>query len=163
MNRSLAILVGALALAAVIFAGAYETARHATVACCVRPSDDLDWLRTEFHLSDTELARIRQLHEGYLPQCAAICTRIAAGQQAVATLLDGRTNVTAEAQAKMNELAALRAQCQAQMLQHFMAVSQAMPPAEGQRYLAEMKRLTLGDDGPMAQMTSGDSGHEHHH
>lgn len=39
--------------------------------------------------------------------------------------------------------AALRAQCQAEMLQHFHEVSQVMPPEQGRRYLAEMQRLTL--------------------
>jgi len=47
-------------------------------------------------------------------------------------------------QQKLTELGELRAQCQAQMLQHFIAVSRAMPPEEGRRYLAEMERLTLG-------------------
>ena len=64
MNRSLVILIGALALGATIFAGSFLAARRATVACCVRPADDLSWLQTEFHLSDAEMARIRELHEG---------------------------------------------------------------------------------------------------
>jgi hypothetical protein len=161
MNRSLVILFGALALGAAIFTGSYVTARHATVACCVRPADNLDWLRTEFHLGDADMARVRALHAGYLPQCAAMCARIAAKKAELDAVLDDHTNLTA-ARVQMNELAALRAQCQAQMFQHFINVSQAMPPAEGQRYLAEMKRLTLGNGDPMEQMMSGDSGHEHH-
>ena len=58
---------------------------------------------------------------------------------------------------------ALRAQCQAQMLRHFMAVSQAMPPEQGRLYLAEMKRITLDQHGQTEQSMSGDTGHEHHH
>ena len=73
------------------------------------------------------------------------------------------TNLTAEAQVKLTEIAELRAQCQAQMLQHFATVSQAMPPEQGKRYLAEMKRITLGTNGQMEQSMSGDTGHEHHH
>ena len=49
--------------------------------------------------------------------------------------LGNGTNVTAEAQAKLNELGELRAQCQAQMLQHFVTVSQAMPPEQGHAIL----------------------------
>jgi len=63
----------------------------------------------------------------------------------------------------LSEIAALRARCQAQMLQHFITVSQAMPPEQGRRYLAEMKRLTLGTNELMEQSMSGASGHEHHH
>jgi hypothetical protein len=47
------------------------------------------------------------------------------------------------------------------MLRHFIAVSQAMPPEQGQRYLAEMKQLTLGTNELMEQSMSDHAGHEH--
>jgi len=162
MNRSLVILIGALALCGAVFAGSYFTARHATMVCCTRTMDDLSWLQTEFHLSDAEMARIRELHEGYLPKCGEVCMKIAAKKSELDAALGDGTNITAEAQVKLNELAALRAQCQAQMLQHFITVSQAMPPEEGRRYLDEMKQLTLGSHEQMEQSMSGDTGHEHH-
>jgi hypothetical protein len=163
VNRSLIILIGALAVGAAIFGGSYLTARHATVACCAKPADNLDWLRTEFHLSDAEMARVRELHEGYKPKCAAMCAKIAAKKSELDAVLNGSNNVTAEAQTKMSELAALRAQCQAQMLQHFVTVSQAMPPDEGRRYLAKMKELALDTHEQMEQSMSGDLGHDQHH
>ena len=159
MNRSLVILIGALALGAAIFAGSFFCARHTTMSCCEQPADDLNWLRLEFHLSDAEMAHIRELHEGYLPLCGELCQKIAAAKRELAAL----ANNSAEALAKQNEIAALRAQCQSNMLAHFVAVSQAMPPEVGQRYLAEMKKLTLGDTGQMEQSMSGDSAHEHSH
>src|ERR1035441_2694181 len=142
MNRSLVILLGALALAATAFAGAYFVSQRACVTTMTRSADDLSWLRDEFHLSDAEMARVRQLHEGYMPQCAKMCTLIAAKEAEVQTALANGTNVTAEAQKKLTELGELRAQCQAQMIQHFFEVSRAMPPEEGRRYLAEMERIT---------------------
>ncbi len=163
MNRSLVILLGALALGAGIFAGSYFTAQRATVMCCVKPADDLAWLREDFHLSDAEMAHVRELHEGYLPKCAEMCAKIAAKKSELKSVLGNGTNLTTEARTKLNEVAALRAQCQAQMLQHFITVSQAMPPEQGQRYLAEMKRLTLGTNELMEQSMSGDTGHEHQH
>jgi hypothetical protein len=159
MNRSLAILIGALALGAAIFAGSFFCARHTTMSCCEQPADDLNWLRLEFHLSDADMARIRTMHEGYLPQCGEMCAKIAAAKRELAAL----ANNSAEALAKQNEIAALRTRCQSNMLAHFVAVSQAMPPAQGARYLAEMKKLTLGDTGQMEQSMSGESAHEHQH
>ena len=163
MKRSLGILLGALALGAAIFAGSYFMAQRTTVICCSKPADDLSWLQTEFHLSDAEMTRIRELHEGYLPKCAEMCAKIGEKKGELESILGNGTNLTAEARAKISEIADLRAQCQAQMLQHFAAVSQAMPPDQGQRYLAEMKRLTLGTNEGMEQSMSGDTGHEHHH
>jgi hypothetical protein len=163
MNRSLVLLLGALALGAAIFGGSYFVAQRASVMCCTKPTDDLNWLRTEFHLSAAELAHVRELHEGYLPKCAELCAKIAAKKSELASVLGTGTNLTAEAQTKLSEIAALRARCQAQMLQHFITVSQTMPPEQGRRYLAEMKRLTLGTHELMEQSMSGASGHEHHH
>ena len=163
MNRSLVILVGALALGVVVFSGSYFTARQATMVCCAKPAEDLSWLQTEFHLSDAEMVRVQELHAGYRPKCAEICAKIANKQSELDALLGNSTNLTAAAQAKLDEIAALRAQCQAQMLAHFEDVSRAMPPAEGQRYLAEMKKLTLGMHEEMEQSMSGDTSHEHHH
>ena len=163
MKRSLILLIGALALGAAIFAGSYFVAQRATVMCCAKPADDLSWLKMEFRLSDAEMARIRELHEGYLPKCMEMCAKIAAKKGELEAALGGGTNITAEAQTQLNELAGLRAQCQAQMLQHFATVSQAMPPEQGRRYLAEMQKLTLGTHEQMEESMSGDTGHEHHH
>jgi hypothetical protein len=163
MNRSLVILLGAMALAAGVFAGAYFISQRTCAATMTRSADDLSWLRDEFHLSDAELARVRQLHEGYLPQCAKMCALIAAKQAEVQSALGNETSVTAEAQKKLTELGELRAQCQAQMLQHFADVSRAMPPEEGRRYLAEMKKLTLGSHEEIESRMAGSdhAGHEH--
>ena len=159
-GRSLAILLGALALAAAVFAGAYFVSQRACVVTMTRSADDLSWLRDEFHLSDAEMARVRQLHEGYMPQCAKMCALIAAKKAEVQAALGNGTNVTDAAQKRLTELGELRAQCQAQMIQHFITVSQAMPPEAGRRYLAEMKQLTLGFHEEIEQSMS--AGHEHH-
>jgi hypothetical protein len=143
MKRPLVMLLGVLVLGAAIFAGSYFVAQR-TCATVMRSTDDLGWLRTEFHLSDADMARVRQLHEGYLPQCMKMCAKLAAKKAEVADVLANGTNVTAGVQQELTELGELRAQCQAQMLQHFTTVSQAMPPEQGRRYLAEMERLTLG-------------------
>ena len=162
MNRSLIIVLGALALGVVVFAGSYFVSQRACVMSMTNPADDLSWLRDEFHLNDAEMAHIRQLHEGYKPQCAEMCARIAAKQQELAKTLANGTNVTADAQKKLTELGELRAQCQAQMLRHFIATSQAMPPEQGRRYLAEMKKLTLGFHEEIEKSMSPIPGHEHH-
>jgi hypothetical protein len=156
MKRSLVIVFGALALGAVVFAGSYFVGQR---ACrLTRSVDDLTWLRMEFHLNAAELARIRALHEGYLPQCAKMCALIAAKEDEIRIALAGRTNVTTDAGKKLAELGELRAQCQMQMLRHFIAVSQAMPPEQGRRYLAEMEKVTLGSHEEIEHSMS--TGHE---
>jgi len=144
MNRSLVILLAALMVGAGIFAGSYSTTCRLCSASTQRPVDDLAWFREEFHLNDAEMAQVRLLHDGYLPECARMCTQIAAKKREISVALGDGTNVTAEVQRKLFELGELRAQCQGQMLQHFIAVSRVMPPEQGKRYLAEMQKVTLG-------------------
>ena len=159
MNRSLIILLGALVLGVALFGGSYFAGQR---ACrMTRSADDLSWLRDEFHLSDAEMARVRPLHEGYMPQCAKMCALIAAKKAEVQSALGNGTNFTDGAQKKLTELGELRAQCQAQMIQHFVTVSQAMPPEEGRRYLAEMKKLTLGSHEEIERSMSDHTGHMH--
>jgi small-conductance mechanosensitive channel len=163
MNRSLVILLGTLALAMVVFGSSYAVSRQVGESCLTQPGNDLAWLRQEFHLNDAEMARVQKLHSDYLPQCADMCQKIAAKKMEVVAALNGATNVTPAARQKLAELAALRAQCQAQMLRHFTEVSQAMPPEQGRRYLADMQRITLGLHEPTEQSMSISAGDLHGH
>src|SRR6478609_1933730 len=106
------VLLGGVVLALIAWA-AYVCTMH---LCAQQMSaGDLSWLKREFHLSDVEMQRVRQLHEGYLPKCREMCGRIAGKQSEVEKAL-----ASGEApDAKLTELATLRAQCQAQMLRHF--------------------------------------------
>jgi len=124
--------------------------------------DDLSWLKKEFRLSGVEMQRVQQLHEGYLPLCREMCGKIAEKQNEVEKALGN-----GEApEAKLIELATLRAQCQAQMLRHFEEVSRAMPPEQGKRYLSEMQRLTLGFhqdlERSMGEVPASGHGHANH-
>lgn len=163
MKRSALILMLALAASATVFVGSYLIAQRICAKHLVNPADDLAWLRQEFRLTDAELGKVRTLHEGYLPKCAEMCARIGAKKQELEQVLAGQTNVSATMEQKLSELGALRAQCQTEMLRHFVEVSQAMPPEQGRRYLAEMQRVTLGTHEQIEQSMSDSAGHAHGH
>ena len=163
MKRPLLILIIALLAGSALFAGSYFMSRRVCESCSSSSTDSLDWLRQEFHLSDAEMARMHELHDGYLPKCGEMCAQIAAKKQELDAALVGSTNISAVATQKLTELAMLRAQCQAQMLQHFIEVSQAMPPEQGHRYLVEMERLTVGAHEQTEQSMSEHAGHAHAH
>lgn len=164
MRRAILILLSMLVLGTGVFTLAYVMAGRLYMDHLRRAGDDLDWLQREFSLSGADLERVRRLHEGYLPQCGEMCRRIAEKKRELEHVLDGSTNFSAEAELKLKEVAALRAQCQAQMLRHFYEVSRTMSPEQGRRYLAEMKRLTLGfHEQVEASMANGThSAHGHH-
>jgi hypothetical protein len=161
MKRPLIIVICMLLAGGALFASSYLLGRHVCVACSARQNDNLDWLRQEFHLSDADMTRIYALHDGYMPKCADMCGRIAAKKQELDEALASATNVTATAKQKLAELAVLRSQCQAQMLEHFIEVSREMPPEEGRRYLEEMERLTIGSHEQTEETMTDHAGHVH--
>lgn len=161
MRRSVIILCAALLAAGGLGVASYFSARCVCVNRAASSTDDLEWLRLEFHLSDAELQRVRQLHNNYLPKCRELCDRIAAKKTELQAALAPGQGVSAEVTQKLAEVGALRIQCQTQMLAHFYAVSQAMPAEQGRRYLAEMQRLTLGFHEQIEHKMSGDSSSPH--
>jgi len=162
MNRSLIIVLGALALGMVLFGSSYLVSQRLCQVCVAQPAGGLDWLRKEYHLNNAEMARIQKLHADYLSQCAVMCQMVAAKKQEVSAALNNTTNVSPVTEEKLSELAACRAQCQSKMLQYFVQVSQVMSPEEGRRYLADMQNFTLGLQGGNRQSMSPASSHEQH-
>jgi hypothetical protein len=104
---------------------------------------ELSWLQKEFQLSQSEYSRIVQLHEAYLPRCAVNCQKIEAINQKLTQLLVRTNRVTPDIEQALREAARIRADCQIMMLKHFYEVSQAMPAAQGKRYLEWMHAQTL--------------------
>jgi len=161
MKRPLLSIIVAVLAGTALFGSSYFMGRRVCEMCVTRSTDNLDWLRQEFHLNDADMARVRELHNGYMPKCAEMCAQIAAKKQELDDALAGATNISPIAKQKLTELAVLRSQCQAQMLEHFIRVSQAMPPEQGRRYLSEMERLTIGSHEQTEQTMSAHAGHVH--
>jgi len=76
------------------------------------------------------------LHEAYLPQCRERCKRIKEQNEKLQQLLAQAKTVTPEVQNLLAERAKTRAECEAEMLKHFLEVSRTMPLQQGRRYLA---------------------------
>jgi hypothetical protein len=144
MRRPLLILAVMLIAGAAVFFAGERLVAHWCAKHIARTTDDLDWLRLEFRLNEAELARVRQIHDAYLPRCRQFCERIDARKRELHPVLAAGTNAPAVIEQALIDIGTLRAQCQAAMLQHFREVSQVMPPEQGRRYLFEMERLTLG-------------------
>jgi hypothetical protein len=165
MKKGARILLLGLVLGAAGFAACYYLCTASCRSLMREPQPELAWLKREFKLSDAEFARISQLHAAYLPQCAARCQRIEAATLKLQALLAQATNVTSEIQSLLAERATLRADCEGEMMKHFLAVSRTMPPEQGRRYLAWVEKQSSLHGQAMEEhhhAQSGDHGaHEH--
>jgi Heavy-metal resistance len=150
------LLLGAM-LSAAAFCGFY----YSGTACCrglmKEPQPELAWLKKEFSLSDTEFARISELHAAYLPQCAERCRRIEEQNAKLEQLLAATNAVTPEIQELLTQRAKTRSDCEAEMLKHFLQVSRTMPPEQGRRYLAWVEQQTV-----LRAQSMEKSHHDHH-
>ncbi|HWQ93649.1 MAG TPA: periplasmic heavy metal sensor [Clostridia bacterium] len=164
MKKPGLILLLGLLVAVVAFAGFYLVGTAASRDLMREPQPELAWLKKEFKLSDAEFARISALHEAYLPQCAERCRRIEEQNAKLQALLAAAGAVTPEVEQAIAQRARMRADCEAEMLKHFLEVSRTMPPAQGQRYLAWVEQQTFLQGSAMEQRhrTEGSS-HQHQH
>jgi hypothetical protein len=143
MKRAGIILVVGVLLSAVAFAGFYYLGTASCRAMMSEPQPQLAWLKTEFKISGAEYNRILKLHDAYLPQCAKRCARIAELNSKLEQLINKASVVTPEIQTVLADRAKMRADCEAEMLNHFLEVSRMMPPEQGQRYLQWVEQQTF--------------------
>jgi hypothetical protein len=163
MKKGGFVLVLGLLLAVAAFLGFYYCGTASCRALMMAPQPGLAWLKKEFKLSDAEYARITRLHEAYLPQCAQRCLRIADLNRKLEQLLSQASAVTPEIQNVLAERAKTRADCEAEMLNHFLEVSRMMPPEQGRRYLEWVEQQTFLSGQAMEQShQSTNSIHQSH-
>jgi hypothetical protein len=164
MKKGTIIFLLGLLLATAGFSGFYYLGTASCREMMHEPQPELAWLKKEFKLSDAEFTRISQLHAAYLPQCAARCQRIEELNQKLKRLFSQATTVTSEIQGLLTERAKMRAACEAEMMKHFMDVSQTMPAEQGKRYLVWVEQLAFLQDQAMEERhRTSPAGHANHH
>ena len=146
MKRPWLILFAGLALAAAAYFTFYFIGTAHARAHRQSPAPELSWLKTEFHLSDPEFARVCEMHQSYVAGCMGRCLVIDAKNRELKRLLASTNIMTSEIEKALYETAQLRADCQKAMLQHFYEVSRMMPANQGKRYLAWVQEQTILPD-----------------
>lgn len=131
-----------LALVLIVALGGYwicfRYATASTQAMLSVPNGSMEWLRQEYHLSDSEFAHVQQIHQAYAPKCDLMCGKIAAANERLEQVIAGSKEYSPAVDAAMAECLAVQAECRRAMLRHVYEVSAAMPAAEGSRYLKMM-------------------------
>ncbi|ODU25140.1 MAG: hypothetical protein ABS95_00935 [Verrucomicrobia bacterium SCN 57-15] len=153
MKRALLIISGGLFVAVAAYACVYlaGTSTQRAVARSDKPA--LAWMQREYQLNDTQFALLCEVHDSYRPKCQAMCRMIDEKNAKLQVLLSSSSVVTPEVKRALAEAAEIRAECQANMLEHFYAVARTMPPEQSERYLAWVKQETLAP----RQMMPGES------
>ena len=133
LTRTLAVLV---LLAAVTGFICYRMSCDPTLHAAATKRDALEWLRTDFHLTDAQFTAIRELHNSYAGSCEEHCRMIQEATKARNALKAAQGADPAAVIAAEQKIQELRAHCETAITRHVRQVAALMSPAEGQRYLA---------------------------
>lgn len=143
MKRTYLILFAGIAVAALAWCGFYFGTMAPYRAMLHSDAPELEWLKTQFKLGESEFKRISEMHEAYQPKCEEMCRLVLAKNDELRVSLAETSSLTPEIETKLAQVAELRASCQKMMLEHFFNVSRAMPPEQGRRYLEWVQEKTI--------------------
>lgn len=116
---------------------------------------EMEWLRREYHLSESQFAAVKKLHQDYEPVCARLCERIMESQGKLSKLIESNRSVTPEVETAMRECAKVKEDCQQAMLGHIYRVSAAMNEDDGRRYMAMMEERVVRPGTGLPQNSPG--------
>jgi DNA-binding SARP family transcriptional activator len=113
---------------------------------------ELAWVRTELKLTDSQFAKVSELHVAYRPKCLELCQNIAAAHEKLARLTTSDRKVTPELEAAIREHAEVHANCQQAMLRHLYETAATLDEKQANRYLELMIPYAL--DAPPSDQES---------
>lgn len=119
---------------------------HQPIAAHDSHGDDaLNWLKTEFKLTDDQFARVRAMHETYELVCVDHCQAIADSRKELQRLREAGA-LQPEIAAAMTKAASVDAQCVASTQNHIKEIAAVIGGQEGNRYLSiVMPRVSTFD------------------
>ena len=131
-------LLGTVAVITLLAAGiayvGYRLSGDPALRAAVTKGDTMEWLRTDFHLSDAQFSAIRRLHAAYAGTCEEHCRMIQEATRARNALVAANGNKVAIAEAN-SQIQRMRLMCEGAIAAHVRQVAALMSPEDGRRYL----------------------------
>lgn len=133
-------LIGTLVILILLAAAAgftgYRMSCEPVLHNAVVKGDAMEWLRADFHLTDAQYSRVRELHESYAGSCAEHCRLIQEANKARSALMAANPSDTTAINDAERNIQDLRVRCETAITRHVRQVATVMSPADAQRYLA---------------------------
>lgn len=104
---------------------------------------ELAWIRSDLKLTDSELAKVTELHLAYRPQCVEMCHRILEAHERLDKAAHSGGTVTAELKAAIAEHARIHAESQEAMIEHLYRTAAVLDEDQAKRYLNTMLPFAL--------------------
>src|SRR5260221_9389393 len=95
--------IGTFAAALIAFCGTNFFGTRDLREIAKAHNGEFEWLRREFHLSDTQCAKIATLHSAYTPVCNEMCRRIMEANSKLDRLVSENHEITPDLAAAIRE------------------------------------------------------------
>jgi hypothetical protein len=133
-------LFSTLALVAVLAGAvgfvAYRASGDERVQEALSRQDAMEWLRTDFQLSDEQFAAIKRMHDAYSTVCEEHCREIQVAARARRDLESVAQPDPATLAAADRRVEQLRLVCESAIATHVRQCAAVMSPEAGRRYMA---------------------------
>jgi hypothetical protein len=133
-------LLTTLALIAVVASAtgivAFRTSGDPAVQQALKKQEPMEWLQTDFQLTDSQFAAIKKLHDSYSVVCEEHCREIQNASRARAALKAAPQPDAAALAAADRRVEELRLVCESAIATHVRQCAAEMSPESGRRYLA---------------------------
>lgn len=134
MIKNLVIVILSLALLACLYRGVYGLITADTSQAMQSDYPELEWLRREYQLTDTQFSEIRELHEGHDIVCREMCRDLVNVQKELETVISSHPKVSPEVQEALAAWTRQRNRCRETTLSHMYDVSSVMNEDAASRY-----------------------------
>ncbi len=134
MVKNIVILVLSLALLACLYGGIYSWITSDTAQAMQSDHPELEWLRREYSLSDTQFAEIRERHQEHDIVCRELCRDLVTVQKNLDATILSNPAVTEEVQDALAAWTRQRERCHEATLLHMYDVSSVMDEDSSTRY-----------------------------
>lgn len=104
---------------------------------------ELAWIRSDLKLTDSQFAKVTDLHVAYRPQCVEMCHRILEAHERLDRAAHSGQAVTAELKAAIADHAKIHADCQEAMIEHLYRTAAVLDKDQAKRYLNTMLPYAL--------------------
>lgn len=105
---------------------------------------ELAWLKKDLQLSDSEFAKVKELHLSYRPKCLEMCSRITQAREKLRDSSQAERRMSPELESAVREYAKVQADCQQAMLRHLYQTAAFLSPKKAERFLKAALPAALG-------------------
>lgn len=143
MVKNIVIVILSLALLACLYCGVYRWITKDTARAIRSDNPELEWLRREYSLTDTQFSKIRAKHEAHDIVCRELCRDRIRGQKRLEAIISTQPEASEEVLEALAAWTVERDRCRKATLLHMYDVSSLMDEDSASRYRERISRYLI--------------------